>query len=72
MHQIHRQNGQSNVISAADPPVQVAPEPQAQVTDARRLLQLGLVLGFAYVVFLVCWFWRTRDGSHGVGRVVRF
>jgi hypothetical protein len=72
MHQIHRQNGQSNVISAADPPVQAAPEPQTQVTDARRLLQLGLVLGFAYVVFLVCWFSRTRDRPHGVGRVVRF
>ena len=40
--------------------------------DARRLLQLGLLLGFAYVVFLFCWFWRTRDRPRGAGRVVRF
>lgn len=40
--------------------------------DARRLLQLGVGLAFAYLVFLVCWFWKTRDRPHGVGRVVRF
>jgi hypothetical protein len=40
--------------------------------DARRLLQLGVGLAFAYLVFLVCWFWKTRDRPQGVGRVVRF
>ena len=40
--------------------------------DARRLLRLGFLLGFAYVVFLCCWFWRTRDRPRGAGRVVRF
>ena len=45
---------------------------QGQSKDARRLLQLGFGLGLAYLVFLVCWFWATRNKPHGVGRVVRF
>jgi hypothetical protein len=43
-----------------------------QVTDARRLLQLALVLALAYVLFLAGWFWKTRARPQSVGRVVRF
>ncbi len=43
-----------------------------QVADARLLLRLGIALGLAYLVFLVAWFWTTRDRRHGVARVVRF
>lgn len=40
--------------------------------DARRLLQLGLFLALAYVLFVALWLWRTRGRPHGAGRVVRF
>ncbi len=53
-----------NVISGRTQPI-----PEA---DARILVQLGLLLGFVYLVFLVCWFWSTRGRQRGVGRVVRF
>jgi hypothetical protein len=43
-----------------------------QLADARRLVQLGLVLGMAYALFLVLWFWRTWDRRHRLGRAVRF
>jgi hypothetical protein len=42
------------------------------VADDRLLLRLGLALGLAYLVFLVAWFWGTRDRRHGVERVVRY
>lgn len=58
---------------AVDPQVGVEPRPAGsqRLTDERRLLQLGLVFGLAYVFFLVFWFWRTRDRRRGVGRVLR-
>ena len=40
--------------------------------DVRRLFRLGLVLGLAYLVFLVLWLWRTRIRPHGRRRVVRY
>ena len=40
--------------------------------DVRRLFWLGLVLGLAYLVFLVLWLWRTRIRPHGRRRVVRY
>jgi hypothetical protein len=65
--QIGRRNAQANgpkVISSAGRPTE-------QVADARLLLRLGLALGLAYLVFLVAWFWTTRDRTHGA-RAVRF
>jgi hypothetical protein len=65
--QIVRRDAQANgpkVISSAVRPTE-------QVADARLLLRLGLALGLAYLVFLVAWFWTTRDRTHGA-RVVRF
>jgi hypothetical protein len=46
--------------------------PNERIADAKLLLRLGIGLGLAYVVFLVAWFWTTRDRRHGVARVVRF
>ena len=66
--QIARRDAQVNgpkVISSAVRPTE-------QVADARLLLRLGLALVLAYLVFLVAWFWTTRDRTHGVTRVVRF
>lgn len=40
-------------------------------TDARRLLQLAVVLGAAYVLFLVAWFWGTRGHRGRVGSAAR-
>lgn len=40
--------------------------------DVRRLFRLGLVLGLAYLVFLVLWLWRTRIRPHGRRRIVRY
>ena len=43
------------------------PAPQRESLDDRRLmLQIGGALGFAYVGFLVVWFWATRlrPGPH--------
>jgi hypothetical protein len=34
-------------------------------TDARILMQLGMLLGLAYVGFLTVWFWATRVRPHG-------
>jgi len=62
------QTFRSTVIPARERPV----EPQAQAVERRRLLELGLALGLAYVTFLVGWFWKTRGRRHSVGRVVRF
>jgi hypothetical protein len=36
------------------------PEAPEQLTDTRRLVQIGLMLGMAYVAFLTFWFWGTR------------
>ena len=66
--QIVQRDAQANgpkVISSAVRPTE-------QVADARLLLRLGLALGLAYLVFLVAWFWTTRDRAHGVARVERF
>ncbi len=60
---------------AQDPGTKVissAVRPTGQVADARILLRLGLALGLAYLVFLVAWFWTTRNRTHGAARVVRF
>lgn len=38
-----------------------------RLTDTRRLVQIGLLLGMTYVGFLMLWFWRTR----GRGRRLR-
>jgi hypothetical protein len=40
--------------------------------DVRMLFRLGLVLGLAYLVFLVLWLWMTRIRPHGRRRVVRY
>lgn len=45
------------------PSVEVA----ERLTDTRRLVQIGLLLGVAYVGFLMLWFWTTR----GRGRRLR-
>jgi hypothetical protein len=47
--------------------VRPGPEVAERLTDTRRLLQIGLVLGMAYVAFLTFWFWGTR----GRGRRAR-
>ena len=39
--------------------------------NGRTLLQLGALLGLAYVLFVVFWFWKTRAG-HRFRREVRF
>jgi hypothetical protein len=53
-------------------PIRHGPEAADQLTDTRRLVQIGLLLGMAYVAFLTLWFWRTRlrgNRSHGGGRL---
>jgi len=40
--------------------------------DARTLVRLGLFLGFAYVLFVVLWLWKTRGRPHRAGRIVRY
>jgi hypothetical protein len=37
-----------------------------QGADSRRLLQIGLALGIAYLVFLTFWFWGTRGRHRGL------
>jgi hypothetical protein len=37
-----------------------------QVADSRRMLQIGLALGIAYLVFLTFWFWGTRGRHRGL------
>jgi hypothetical protein len=37
------------------------------LTDTRRLVQIGLVLGMAYVAFLTFWFWGTRGRGRRAG-----
>lgn len=69
---IDSQSGSDNFSSPVIPARQSLSEPQAHAADKKRLLQLGLALGLAYVVFLAGWFWKTRGGRHGIGRVVRF
>jgi hypothetical protein len=63
---IARQNFRIGVISAADRPK------QARAADKRRLLELAIALGLAYVAFLAGWFWKTRGRPHGTQRLVRF
>lgn len=71
-HEIDDQNARTAVIPVPDRAEQGPAEPRSPAADTRMLLELGLGLGFAYVAFLACWFWKTRDRPHGVGRVVRF
>jgi hypothetical protein len=49
-------------LSRILPPRSARPSPEVAdgLTDARRLVQIGLVLGMAYVAFLTFWFWGTR------------
>lgn len=63
---IASQNFRVGVISAADRPN------QARAADKRRLLELAIALGLAYVGFLAGWFWKTRGRPHGAQRLVRF
>ena len=37
--------------------------------DRRRVLQLGLVFGLVYLVFLISWFWGTRGRRRRAGEV---
>lgn len=39
---------------------------RGRVADSRRLLQIGLALGIAYLVFLTFWFWGTRGRHRGL------
>jgi hypothetical protein len=43
-----------------------------RLANTRRLLQIGLALGIAYLVFLSFWFWGTRGRHRGLRRGVRF
>jgi hypothetical protein len=47
--------------------VRPSPEVAEGLTDTRRLVQIGLVLGMAYVAFLTFWFWGTRTRGHRAG-----
>jgi hypothetical protein len=41
-------------------------------TDARRLFQLAVALAAIYVLFLVAWFWGTREHRSRVGSAARY
>jgi hypothetical protein len=43
-----------------------------RLPDTRRLLQIGLALGLAYLVFLTFWFWGTRGRHRGLRGRARF
>jgi hypothetical protein len=43
-----------------------------RLADTRRLLQIGLALGLAYLVFLTLWFWGTRGRRRGLRGGARF
>ena len=58
----------TSFASHRDRPARQAP---SAPTDARRLLQLAVVLGAAYVLFLVAWFWGTREHRGRVGSAAR-
>jgi hypothetical protein len=45
--------------------------PPGGPTDARRLFQLAVALAAAYVLFLVTWFWATREHRGRVGSAAR-
>jgi hypothetical protein len=70
--QIGQQISQRDAQANGPKVISSAVRPTEQVADARLLLRLGLALGLAYLVFLVAWFWTTRDRAHGVARVERF
>ncbi len=44
----------------------------AKSGDERRLLQIGLALAIVYVVFLVLWFWGTREDGRRFEGAPRF
>ena len=70
--QIDQQIVQRDAQANGSKVISSAVRPTTQVADARLLLRLGLALGIAYLVFLVAWFWTTRDRAHGFARVERF
>ncbi len=43
-----------------------------RLADTRRLLQIGVALGLAYLVFLTLWFWGTRGRRRGLRGGARF
>ena len=43
-----------------------------RLADTRRLLQIALALGLAYLVFLTLWFWGTRGRRRGLRGGARF
>jgi hypothetical protein len=47
-------------------------EQAAQSGDERRLLEIGLALAIVYVVFLVLWFWGTRERERRFEGAPRF
>jgi hypothetical protein len=49
------------------PSARPSPEVAKGLTDTRRLVQIGLVLGMAYVAFLTFWFWGTRARGRRAG-----
>jgi hypothetical protein len=49
------------------PSARPSPEVAEGLTDTRRLVQIGLVLGMAYVAFLTFWFWGTRGRGRRAG-----
>jgi hypothetical protein len=69
---MHDRNFRRRVISTAHRSREGFAEPQPQAAEKRRLLELGLGLGLAYIAFLGGWFWKTRGRPRGAGRVVRF
>jgi hypothetical protein len=71
-NQIDRQIVVKDAQAHGSKVISSAVHPGEQVADARLLLRLGIALGLAYLVFLVAWFWTTRDRRHGVTRVMRF
>jgi hypothetical protein len=48
------------------------PAGTARIADARRLFQIALAFGIAYVLFLALWFWATRDRQRRVGGAAGF
>jgi hypothetical protein len=49
------------------PSARPRPDVGEGLTDTRRLVQIGLVLGMAYVAFLTFWFWGTRARGRRAG-----
>jgi hypothetical protein len=50
--------------------VGTAAPPAAELHNTRRMLQIGMLIGLAYLGFLTLWFWRTRSRGR-LGRSAR-